>query len=79
MYRITKYVYKYLKFIYSNENKINKKSCVFIIVLFRIYLIGKMTFIFLKVIHGYFFMIKNIFKTFNMNKFIMKIFFNSFI
>ena len=26
MYRITKYIYTYLKFIYSNENKINKKS-----------------------------------------------------
>ena len=38
-----------------------------------------MTFIFLKVIHGYFFMIKSIFKTFNMNKFIMKIIFISFI
>ena len=56
MYRITKYVYIYLKFIYSNENKINKKSCCFfIIVLFKIYLIGKMIFIFLKVIHGFFY------------------------
>ena len=52
MYRITKYIYTYLKFIYSNENKINKKS-FFIIVLFRIYLIEKMIFKFLKVIHGF--------------------------
>ena len=64
MYRITKYIYiyTYLKFIYSNENKINKKS-FFIIVLFRIYLIEKMIFKFLKVIHG-FFMVENIFKIF---------------
>ena len=49
-----KYIY-FLNFIYSNENKINKNfCCFFIMVLFRIYLIGKKIFIFLKVIHGYF-------------------------
>ena len=55
-----KYIYL-LNFIYLNENKINKKSCFFIMVLFRIYLIKKMIFIFLKVIHGHFLMIENIF------------------
>ena len=53
------------------------KNLFFIIVLFRIYLIEKMIFKFLKVIHG-FFMVENIFKIFkifNSNKFIIKIFF----
>ena len=46
------------KFIYSNENKIN--NFFYKMVLFRIYLIEKMIFKFLKVIHG-FFMVENIF------------------
>ena len=43
-------------FKYAHSNRI------FIIVLFRIYLIGKMMFIFLKIIHGFIFLIiENIF------------------
>ena len=56
---LSKNDYKSVKtYIYLNENKINKKNLVFlkifIMVLFRIYLIGKMIFTFLKVIHGHF-------------------------
>ena len=47
------------KYIYSNENKIN--NFFYKMVLFRIYLIEKMIFIFLKLIHGYFLMVENIF------------------
>ena len=47
------------KFIYSNENKIN--NFFYKMVLFRIYLTEKMIFIFLKLIHGYFLMVENIF------------------
>ena len=60
----------FLKFIYLNENKIKKKkSCFFIMVLFRIYLIGNDIYLF-KGDAWLFLMVENIFLNFqNINFF----------